>query len=81
MSENIALTEAVYYILLSQYEPMHGYDHANVEQLKGRVSWQGYTLRFHQYLLEKGGLGSSRRKQQKKRVSDNTTGKDAVEHE
>jgi DNA-binding PadR family transcriptional regulator len=44
--ESIALTEAVYYILLSLYEPMHGYGiMQNVERLsKGRVSLAAGTL-------------------------------------
>ena len=43
---NTALTEAVYYILLSLMEPMHGYGiMQNVEQLsKGRVRLAAGTL-------------------------------------
>ena len=43
---NIALTEAVYYILLSLTEPMHGYGiMQNVEQLSGgRVRLAAGTL-------------------------------------
>lgn len=43
---NAALTEAVYYILLSLMEPMHGYGiMQNVEQLsKGRVKLAAGTL-------------------------------------
>lgn len=44
--ENIALTEAVYYILLSLYKPMHGYGiMQNVTQLsEGRVNLAAGTL-------------------------------------
>ena len=44
--ESIALTEAVYYILLSLYAPMHGYGiMQNVEKLsEGRVSLAAGTL-------------------------------------
>jgi DNA-binding PadR family transcriptional regulator len=44
--ENIALTEAVYYILLSLYEPLHGYGiMQNVERLSsGRVKLAAGTL-------------------------------------
>ena len=46
MVENIALTEAVYYILLSSFEPMHGYGiMQNVEKLSaGRVRLAAGTL-------------------------------------
>lgn len=54
-----ALTEAVYYILLSLLEPMHGYGiMQNVEQLsKGRVHLAAGTLygAIHA-LLEKGWI-------------------------
>jgi DNA-binding PadR family transcriptional regulator len=44
--ENIALTEAVYYILLSLYTPLHGYGiMQNVERLSGgRVKLAAGTL-------------------------------------
>jgi DNA-binding PadR family transcriptional regulator len=44
--ESIALTEAVYYILLSLYEPMHGYGiMQNVAKLSnGRVNLAAGTL-------------------------------------
>lgn len=44
--ESIALTEAVYYILLSLYEPMHGYGiMQNVSKLSnGRVNLAAGTL-------------------------------------
>lgn len=46
MADNIALTEAVYYILLSLYEPLHGYGiMQNVEKLSsGRVRLAAGTL-------------------------------------
>jgi DNA-binding PadR family transcriptional regulator len=45
-NENLALTEAVYYILLSLYEPLHGYGiMQNVEKLSsGRVKLAAGTL-------------------------------------
>jgi DNA-binding PadR family transcriptional regulator len=84
--ESIALTEAVYYILLSLYQPMHGYGiMQNVLQLSsGRVNLAAGTL----YgaigtLLEKGwiiglpGETNSRRKEYK--ITAN--GKNAVRNE
>lgn len=62
MSENtdrIALTEAVYYILLSLYEPMHGYGiMQNIKQMSnGRVSLGAGTLYGAiNSLLEKGWI-------------------------
>ena len=46
MAENIALTEAVYYILLSLYAPLHGYGiMQKVEELScGRVRLAAGTL-------------------------------------
>ena len=46
MTENVALTEAVYYILLSLKEPMHGYGiMKNVLELSnGRVNLAAGTL-------------------------------------
>jgi DNA-binding PadR family transcriptional regulator len=55
--ENIVLTEAVYYILLSLYEPMHGYGiMQNVTTLsEGRVNLAAGTLYGAiNTLLEKG---------------------------
>jgi DNA-binding PadR family transcriptional regulator len=45
-TENIALTEAVYYILISLYTPLHGYGiMQNVERLSaGRVKLAAGTL-------------------------------------
>lgn len=56
---NAALTEAVYYILLSLMEPMHGYGiMQNVEQLSsGRVKLAAGTLYGAiSTLLEKGWI-------------------------
>ena len=56
---NSALTEAVYYILLSLVEPMHGYGiMQNVEQLSGgRVKLAAGTLYGAiNTLLEKGWI-------------------------
>jgi DNA-binding PadR family transcriptional regulator len=46
MAENIVLTEAVYYILLSLFEPIHGYGiMQNIEKLSsGRVRLAAGTL-------------------------------------
>ena len=57
--QNQALTEAVYYILLSLIEPMHGYGiMQNVEQLSGgRVKLAAGTLYGAlNTLLEKGWI-------------------------
>lgn len=70
--ESIALTEAVYYILLSLYEPMHGYGiMQNVSRLSsGRVNLAAGTLYGAiSTMLEKGwisalpGETNSRRKE------------------
>ena len=56
---NLALTEAVYYILLSLIEPLHGYGiMQNVEQLSnGRVKLAAGTLYGAiNTLLEKGWI-------------------------
>ena len=58
---NTALTEAVYYILLSLMQPMHGYGiMQNVEQLSnGRVKLAAGTLYGAiNTLLEKGWISS-----------------------
>lgn len=74
MPENIVLTEAVYYILLSLLEPMHGYGiMQNVSKLsKGRVNLAAGTLYGAiNNMLEKGwikglpGEHNSRRKEYK----------------
>ena len=75
MSDNVsqwAITEAVYFILLSMLEPRHGYAvMQDVERLtKGRVNlWAGTLYGAINTLLEKqwirvvGGGGDSRRKE------------------
>ena len=69
---NLALTEAVYYILLSLIQPLHGYGiMQNVEKLsKGRVRLAAGTLYGAiNTLLEKGwinalpGMKDSRKKE------------------
>lgn len=84
--ENIVLTEAVYYILLSLYSPMHGYGiMQNVMALSdGRVSLAAGTLYGAiNTLLEKGfitalaGEANSR----KKEYIITETGKAAVRNE
>ena len=74
MSENIPLTEAVYYILLSLIEPMHGYGiMQNVAKLSvGRVQLAAGTLYGAiTTMLERGwieavpGESHSRRKEYK----------------
>ncbi len=57
--ESLALTEAVYYILLSLYEPMHGYGiMQNVANLsRGRVNLAAGTLYGAiSTMLEKGWI-------------------------
>ena len=80
--ENIALTEAVYYILLSLGQPLHGYGiMQNVDKLsKGRVKLAAGTLYGAiNTLLEKGWIisvpGESERK---KEYIITERGKDAV---
>jgi DNA-binding PadR family transcriptional regulator len=72
MGENIVLTEAVYYILLSLYNPLHGYGiMQNVMELsEGRVNLAAGTLYGAiNTLLEKGfisaiaGEANSRKKE------------------
>lgn len=84
--ENIVLTEAVYYILLSLYNPMHGYGiMQNVMELsEGRVNLAAGTLYGAiNTLLEKGyitaldGDANSR----KKEYIITETGKEVVENE
>lgn len=86
MSENIALTEAVYYILLSLYEPMHGYGiMQKVEQMsKERVRLAAGTLYGAiSTLLEKGWIralpGESNSRKKEYLITEK--GKEAVERE
>ncbi|WP_411956142.1 PadR family transcriptional regulator [Clostridium sp. FP2] len=85
-NENIALTEAVYYILLSLYEPLHGYGvMQKVEGISsGRVKLAAGTLYGAiSTLLEKGwicalpGEANSR----KKEYEINDIGKNAINNE
>ena len=78
MQENIVLTEAVYYILLSLLEPLHGYGiMRNVSKIsKGRVNLAAGTLYGAiNSMLEKGwikalpGEQSSRKKEY--RITEN----------
>lgn len=86
MSENIALTEAVYYILLFLYEPMHGYGiMQKVEQMsKERVRLAAGTLYGAiSTLLEKGWIralpGESNSRKKEYLITEK--GKEAVERE
>jgi len=86
VSENIALTEAVYYILLSLYEPMHGYGiMQKVEQMsKERVRLAAGTLYGAiSTLLEKGWIralpGESNSRKKEYLITEK--GKEAVERE
>ena len=74
--ETIALTEAVYYILLSLDQPMHGYGiMQNTEELSGgRVRLAPGTLYGAlNSLLEKGWIealpGSNRRRKKEYRIT------------
>lgn len=86
MSENIALTEAVYYILLSLYQPMHGYGiMQNVAELSGgRVNLAPGTLYGAiSTMLEKGWIRSlpSEENSRKKEYEITRTGQTIVEAE
>ena len=84
--ENIALTEAVYYILLSLDQPLHGYGiMQNVERLSGgRVRLAAGTLYGAlNTLLEKGwirALGESENSR-KKEYEITEPGREAVRRE
>lgn len=84
--ESIALTEAVYYILLSLGQPMHGYGiMQNTEKLSGgRVHLAAGTLYGAlNSLLDKGWIealpGSDSRRKKEYRIT--TTGKEIVRTE
>src|SRR5665648_148142 len=86
MSDNIALTEAVYYILLSLFSPMHGYGiMQNVSELTGsRVNLAAGTLYGAiSTMLEKGWIRAlpSEKSSRKKEYEITDTGKDVVESE
>ena len=85
-NERIALTEAVYYILLSLYDPMHGYGiMQNVAVLsKGRVNLAAgtlygaiNTLLERQWIRAFPGEASSRKKEYE--ITD--VGKEIVKNE
>lgn len=84
--DSIALTEAVYYILLSLYEPLHGYGiMQNVELMsKGRVRLAAGTLYGAiSTLLEKGWIKAlpGEDNSRKKEYLITQQGKEAVEQE
>lgn len=85
-TERGALTEAVYYILLSLFRPMHGYGiMQNVKELsKGRVTLGAGTLYGAiNTLLEKGWIkpGSDEMKSNKKQYNITELGKATVRAE
>lgn len=84
--EQIALTEAVYYILLSLYEPLHGYGiMQNVEELSDkRVKLAPGTLYGAlNTLLEKNWIDSlpGEKNKRKKEYLITTLGKTIVDNE
>lgn len=86
MSNNIALTEAVFYILLSLYEPMHGYGiMQNTENLSnGRVKLAAGTLYGAiNTLLEKNWIEAlpEEKNSRKKEYKINDKGKAVVQNE
>lgn len=81
---NPALTEAVYYILLSLMEPMHGYGiMQNVEQLSnGRVKLAAGTLYGAiNTLLEKGWIVAAAEEDRKKEYLITKQGKEMLRSE
>jgi DNA-binding PadR family transcriptional regulator len=84
--DNMVLTEAVYYILLSLWQPMHGYGiMQNVMSLsEGRVNLAAGTLYGAiNTMLEKGLIRSveSDENSRKKEYLITQNGKEAIEHE
>ena len=84
--ENIALTEAVYYILLSLYEPLHGYGiMQKIEELSdGRVLLAAGTLYGAlSTLVERGWIEAlpSEKNSRRKEYLIRPQGKAAVESE
>ena len=82
--ENIALTEAVYYILLSLNQPLHGYGiMQNAEQLSGgRVRLAAGTLYGAlNTLLDRGWIKALEENGRKKEYEITEVGKDAVRRE
>lgn len=83
-NDSIALTEAVYYILLSLYTPMHGYGiMQNVEELSnGRVRLAAGTLYGAlNTLLEKGWIKSFEVSGRKKEYVITDTGRSVAKNE
>lgn len=85
-NESIALTEAVYYILLSVFTPLHGYGiMQKVESLSGgRVSLAAGTLYGAiSTMLEKGWIRAlpSEQESRKKEYEITALGKSVVEKE
>lgn len=83
---NIALTEAVYYILLSLYEPLHGYGiMQKIEELSdGRVLLAAGTLYGAlSTLVERGWIEAlpGEKNSRRKEYAITPSGKEAVEHE
>lgn len=86
MSDSIALTEGVYYILLSLFNPMHGYGiMQNVSELTAsRVNLAPGTLYGAiSTMLEKGWIRAlpSEKNSRKKEYEITDIGKDVVESE
>jgi DNA-binding PadR family transcriptional regulator len=86
MAENIVLTEAVYYILLSLAEPLHGYGiMQNVSKLSGgRVNLAAGTLYGAiTTMLEKGWIAAlpSEINSRKKEYRITETGKTVAQNE
>lgn len=84
--ENVALTEAVYYILLALYEPLHGYGiMQEIEKLSdGRVRLAAGTLYGAlSTLVEKGWIRAlpDEKNSRKKEYIITPLGKSAVENE
>lgn len=86
MSDSIALTEAVYYILLSLFSPMHGYGiMQNVSKLSGgRVNLAAGTLYGAiSTMVEKGWIRAllSEKNSRKKEYEITGEGKKVVKSE
>jgi len=85
-SENIALTEAVYYILLSLHTPLHGYGIMQkvAEMSDGRVRLAAGTLYGAiNTMLEKGWISalSKEKNSRKKEYEITTLGRKIVKNE
>ncbi len=85
-TENIALTEAVYYILLALYSPLHGYGVMQkvAELSAGRVRLAAGTLYGAlNTMLEKGWLKAlpGESNSRKKEYEITAAGKSVAEHE